>query len=438
MASYSVYFPGGKYPQDYSPAIAGLNYNPMFGELVDPETATVIGTRTDTTINLQLDNGLKLRISGTDFTFDGDGNATGGTVSKIELFLSDGTTAVSKIDGLNLSLVSLENQGETLDPWELQAWILKGNDTLNGSAGNDDLEGFAGNDIIKAGAGDDFVIGGEGKDTYDGGAGWDNLSFQDARFNAKAKGGITLDAQAGTLKDPYGNTETFKNFETFRGTQFKDVMKGSSRDEDFQGEGGNDVIDGRGGFDTVSYHRDESNGGKAIGVTVSLKAGTAIDGFGKTDTLLNIEGVRGTAYADKLTGNSAANWLQGDSGNDTINGGYGNDLLRGDAGRDTFVFNSKLSTKYNVDHIEGFNVADDTIKLDNAIFTKIVGTGVLSASQFVVNDTGFCVDSDDRIIYEKDTGYLYYDSNGKGYGCREIFATLDKGLNLTAADFFIF
>lgn len=175
----------------------------------------------------------------------------------------------------------------------------------------------------------------------------------------------------------------------------------------------------------------------APGVTVDLKAGTAIDGFGKTDTLTSIEGVRGTGYSDKLTGSSGDNWLRGDSGNDTISGGLGNDQLRGDAGKDCFVFNTRLSTKDNIDEIEDFNVADDTIKLENAIFTKLTGTGTLSASQFVANESGTAKDKSDRIIYEKDTGNIYYDCNGSAPGERKLFAIVADELKITADDFFI-
>lgn len=436
MATYTVYFPGSKYPQSYSPAIAGFDYNPMFGDLVDFSEASVI-SRTSTVYSLQLDNGLKLRLVGSGFAFDKDGAATAGTVSRLELLQSDGVTPVAKLTGLKLSLEALENAADVFDPWNLQAWILNRSDTLDGSSGNDDLEGFGGHDTINAKGGDDFVIGGEGRDSYDGGKGWDNLSFQDARHNPNALGGVVLDAADGTVRDPYGNNETFQNFETFRGTQFRDILKGSARDEDFQGVGGRDAIDGRGGFDTVSYHRDQSNGGGARGVTVDLKAGTAIDGFGKTDTLKSIEGVRGTGYADKLTGDAGDNWLRGDSGDDTIAGGLGNDQLRGDAGRDSFVFNTRLSAKDNIDEIEDFNVAADTIMLENAIFTKLSGTGTLSAAQFVANDSGTAKDKSDRIIYEKDTGNLYYDCNGSAAGQRKLFAIVADELKITADDFFI-
>ena len=46
-------------------------------------------------------------------------------------------------------------------------------------------------------------------------------------------------------------------------------------------------------------------------------------------------------------------------------------------------------------------------------------------------------DADDRIIYDDITGALFYDANGTVPDERSHFATLDPGLNLTAADFLV-
>jgi Ca2+-binding RTX toxin-like protein len=51
--------------------------------------------------------------------------------------------------------------------------------------------------------------------------------------------------------------------------------------------------------------------------------------FGST-----IEGLRGSAFADRLYGNEVANRLQGGAGNDTLEGGQGDDTLEGGAGVD--------------------------------------------------------------------------------------------------------
>ncbi|WOS65230.1 calcium-binding protein [Sinorhizobium fredii] len=435
MAILNFYFPSGKYPQSYTPPISGFDFNPQFGDLVNLETATLV-SKSSTQIRYQLDNGLKLTITGSGFMFDAAGEATGGTISKFELFQNNGTTLVQSLTGLSHSLVALEDAVDAYDAWGVQKWLLNRNDTLNGSAGHDELYGFGGNDTIKGNGGDDFILGGEGKDSYDGGSGSDQLSFDDAYNNTNAFKGIVLDAVARTVTDPYGNAETFTNVESFRGTQFADSMKGSSLEEEFMGLGGRDTIDGGGGFDVVRYHRDARFGGTA-GVKVNLATGVATDGFGKQDKLTSIEGVRGTDFADSLTGSTVANFLRGDGGNDTLAGGLGNDTLIGGSGKDTFLFNTAPNASSNVDQVEDFSVADDTIRLENAVFTAISGTGTLTAAQFVKNTTGSAADASDRIIYETDTGKLYYDSNGNAAGGPVHFATIGTNLSITNADFFV-
>jgi Ca2+-binding RTX toxin-like protein len=62
---------------------------------------------------------------------------------------------------------------------------------------------------------------------------------------------------------------------------------------------------------------------------------------------------------------------------------------------------------------------------------------VLTAAQFAANASGTAQDASDRIIYETDTGKLFYDSNGSTAGGAVQFALLGTGLALTNADFFI-
>ena len=53
----------------------------------------------------------------------------------------------------------------------------------------------------------------------------------------------------------------------------------------------------------------------------------------------------------------------------------------------------------------------DTIRLENAIFSGL-GNGALAGSAFVSNTSGNAADASDRIIYEKDTGKLFFDKDG--------------------------
>ena len=55
----------------------------------------------------------------------------------------------------------------------------------------------------------------------------------------------------------------------------------------------------------------------------------------------------------------------------------------------------------------------------------------------MANASGAAVDASDRIIYETDTGKLFYDSNGSAAGGATQFALVSTGLELTREDFFI-
>ena len=150
-----------------------------------------------------------------------------------------------------------------------------------------------------------------------------------------------------------------------------------------------------------------------------------------------IEDAKGGAGNDAIYGNAAANVLFGNAGHDTISGGFGNDYLAGGSGRDNFVFNDKLSGTGNRDRIADFKAADDTIKLENANFTRLTGAAntVLSASQFWAGSAAH--DTSDRVIYNPATGVLTYDSNGSAAGGSVQFAVLSAHLVLTNADFVI-
>jgi Ca2+-binding RTX toxin-like protein len=157
-----------------------------------------------------------------------------------------------------------------------------------------------------------------------------------------------------------------------------------------------------------------------------------------------IEDAVGGSGADQITGNSAANSLSGMKGadrllglegNDVLQGGAGNDTLAGDAGRDMFVFDTKPTNAGNRDRILDFVVADDTIAIENAVFTKVGKTGKLAAKAFWTGAAAH--DADDRMVYNKATGALLYDADGSGRSAPVHFATVGKNLKMTCADFFV-
>lgn len=137
---------------------------------------------------------------------------------------------------------------------------------------------------------------------------------------------------------------------------------------------------------------------------------------------------------DVLRGGGGRDILLGGLGNDDLFGGTGNDVLTGGRGQDDFVFNTALSGNTNFDRITDFSAVDDRILLENAVFTRLAAGG-LGAGQFVLGAQA--QDANDRIIYQRSTGTLWYDRDGNGAAAKVAFADLVDGTALTAADFLV-
>lgn len=147
-----------------------------------------------------------------------------------------------------------------------------------------------------------------------------------------------------------------------------------------------------------------------------------------------------TTYSDvasssiNLTGNEIAQAIRGNAGSNVIDGRGGADDLWSLGGKDSFLFSTALGAG-NVDHIRDFNVRDDTIKLDDAIFHGLT-LGTLASGAFAKG--AMASQSDDRIIYDPASGNLYYDADGAGGVQQQLWATLNTGLRLSYADFVVY
>jgi Ca2+-binding RTX toxin-like protein len=364
-------------------------------------------------------------------------------------------------------------------------WGGDGADQLSGGAGNDRLWGGDSNDYLSGDGGFDFLFGGAGGDRFSGyansrlygGTGDDYyVIFQtDATIVEKASEGLDtvrsfisltlsdnvetgiFDGSQGMLPPLYligagndlSNDMTLFYAGELSGKGGNDRLNGSSGGDSLKGGAGSDVIRGLDGNDYLygEAGADYLMGGTgtdramystaAAGLTVSLSNPSINTGDAKGDTYNSIENLTGSKLNDSVFGNSAANAIHGAAGNDFIKGYAGNDILTGGAGKDTFIFNTALSATTNVDRITDFSVADDTIQIDHAVFKAIAKTGELLSGYFRSNNTGLAQDANDHIIYEKDTGEIYYDSNGSTSGGAVLFASVKAGLSLTNADFFV-
>ncbi|HEX8214623.1 MAG TPA: calcium-binding protein [Allosphingosinicella sp.] len=209
------------------------------------------------------------------------------------------------------------------------------NDVLEGGDGDDVLDGRFGDDALRGGAGNDRLIGLSGVNTMEGGAGNDTYVVENANnmIAEAANGGEdtietstaswTLQANIEHLR--YTGTGSFEGI----GNELNNSISGGDAGDRLAGRGGNNVLDGVGGYDFVDYT------GATRGVVVDLGADGASDnGFGGSDTLIRIENVIGSSYGDLIYGGDEANRIEGRAGNDVLYGLDGNDFLLGEAGDD--------------------------------------------------------------------------------------------------------
>ncbi|SFS13157.1 calcium-binding protein [Sphingomonas jatrophae] len=121
------------------------------------------------------------------------------------------------------------------------------NNTLSGNAGGNNLKGLAGNDSIYGYGGDDIIDGGEGNDILNGGDGFDIVSYK------SATSGVTV-SLANTANQNTGGAgiDKLAGFESLEGSQFNDVLTGSSAADKISALAGDDTIRGGGGNDDLT------------------------------------------------------------------------------------------------------------------------------------------------------------------------------------------
>jgi Ca2+-binding RTX toxin-like protein len=298
------------------------------------------------------------------------------------------------------------------------AATLTGNalaNSLRGNAGDDTLIGLSGNDTLNGGLGADTMIGGLGNDSYyvDNTAdsvveelnegndiiyssvSWTLGEHVERLYLTGSDATIAIgNALANTL---YGHANSAANV----------LAGGLGNDVYYLGAGDSAVEDEGGGIDSVYTYADYTLAANIEHLYLNVATAATLTG---------------NALANSLRGNAGDDTLIGLSGNDTLNGGLGNDTLTGGDGKDIIRFDSLLNALTNVDTITDYNVADDTIHLENAIFTALTTTGMLAAESF--RRGAVAVDADDYVIYDDVTGALYYDADGNGVAAAVQFAAL--------------
>lgn len=306
-----------------------------------------------------------------------------------------------------------------------------GADEILGSADGNDLRGGAGDDELSGRDGDDRLAGGAGADLLDGGTGRDLAAYFDAAT------GVTV-----SLADPSRNTgaaagDTFLSIEGLQGSAYNDSLQGDGKANRLLGGFGDDLLDGGAGADTLrGGQNDDTYLVDAAGDRVIERADEGHDtvrtgiGYELPDHVedLVLTGTRaiggtGNALANALTGNAAANVLAGRQGADTLTGG---------AGADVFVLDTAFGAG-QIDTITDFASREDRIRLSRAIFTELNGGAELANSRFVLGAAAG--DANDRILFDKAGGAVFYDADGTGAAAAVQILHLEPGTALVAADF---
>ena len=228
--------------------------------------------------------------------------------------------------------------------------ILSGNDAGNG------LDGRGGDDRLDGKRGADFLVGGPG--------GHDLVSYAGrstpvaVRLNVPVTTGFgnsgeDLDGNgSGEEHDVVSDVEDAaggSGNDLLIGTPGSNRLDGADGADDVRGEAGADVLMGGPGVDSLrgGSGSDDHQGGpgadvadyseRTSRVAVDLD-GVADDGeTGENDSLTEVEGARGGAGNDSLTGDGGSNRLFGGGGGDSIAGLGGGDTLLGGAQDDTMT-----------------------------------------------------------------------------------------------------
>jgi Ca2+-binding RTX toxin-like protein len=315
-----------------------------------------------------------------------------------------------------------------------------GNDTIFGNTAVNYLYGSVGNDILNGLAGTDYLYGGLGNDKYY----VDNAGD----FISELAGGGTADRVYASVSYVLGAGQQIEILTTtsnagvgtinLKGNEFNQTIQGNAGSNILNGAGGADIMSGFGGNDRYYVDNIGDIVNEAAGDGTADRVLTSVSyalGVGQQIEFFSVT-VSASTGAISLTGNQFNQTIQGNAGANVINGGAGNDILFGFGGVDSFVFNTALNTATNHDTISDYNVADDTIRLENAIFTLLTTTGTLGANQFKNLSLG-AQDAGDRIIYNQTSGELFYDTNGLTAGGMFLFADVTDGLILTNLDIFV-
>ena len=264
------------------------------------------------------------------------------------------------------------------------------------------LGGSRHDDHLTGDDGDNVLAGRAGADVLDGGAGVDVVSY----FGSDAA--VTVNLATGRASGGDADGDSLSSIESLAGSPHDDRLTGDGGDNVIHGAGGADVLEGGAGVDGITYTRSDA------GVTVNLATRTASGGHAEGDNFSGFENLKGSAHADRLTGDDGDNELEGIGGNDHLVGGGGND---------TFIFEPENGDDVIGDFADGmdridlgaFELPNGFEDVDAAALGQAHTVALFPAASDALGRQGFA-----RVINNADetaTVHIHaYDDSGVPYG----------------------
>lgn len=317
----------------------------------------------------------------------------GAGVDTASFFNNNDFTAGVRIN-LNLQGAAQDTNGGMM--------TLTGFENISGSAFGDELEGDNAANVLAGRGGADRLIGGGGADTLLGDGGFLAVSTQGG------SGPITMIED---LAVHFSDT-LYNGNDTLEGGEGNDILRGGGGDDVLNGGANNDTVDGGDGYDEASY----ADATGAVQVNLLNNTANGADGF---DSLVSIEAVEGSDFADlvrganqsshveRLSGGDGTDQLLGNGGSDVLLGGNDDDLIRGGDGNDEVYGgdgNDYVQGSEGDDLVDGGDGAD-RIAFNLTGADPLVGATVDLNIQGVAQDTGHGMDTLVSVEHASGTAY---------------------------------
>ena len=247
------------------------------------DTALVFGKEQGASYGMNVsENGIRTATQTTDL------KSLGVDTSALEE-MTGGFILVGAYSGHHIEYASASDLYGTHQDDVMYGYVSQGSENKTHEPEEDAKEnfyGYGGNDIFYGGNGNNNFYGGDADDTvYDDS---DTVSYQDANDS-----GVVVKLWDTTYWSGNGNKGWYTvvdngflarnaaavgqdwlfSIENIIGTDFADTIAGDEKANTFMGLAGNNILDGRGGNDTVSYSHATS------GVTVDLTAAPDAEGY---------------------------------------------------------------------------------------------------------------------------------------------------------------